>query len=274
MKTSLLDKYDNIPKSLSEKHSSGNLGSSLYKNKSEQKRQKTTSFDKINENNKESKNSLNNEKYGQNNDLNIPTTAYEYLEQVTQTVNITDIYEVQQIFKFKEGSSFANDYVCLVLKITPQELIDFYGGSYLFQVWKNKERLYQHIHQSKVSEFYGSKTEIVYLTEGDQQNIIIIQPFLKQVLQIQNPFYKSTGVKLFVNDEHLLASKQNKLIGISLDEIKRSMKSNVKSDPLLEYENDFEQLITNYDLSTSRNETRIRLAKDNQVTFRFEYSSH
>ena len=34
----------------------------------------------------------------------------------------------------------------------------------------------------KVKEFYGSQTEIAYLTKGEKQHIIIIQPFLKRSL--------------------------------------------------------------------------------------------
>ena len=52
------------------------------------------------------------------------------------------MFEVVDVFMFKEGSFVANDYVCVVLKINDAWLIDFYGGSYLLQVWKNKNRLF------------------------------------------------------------------------------------------------------------------------------------
>ncbi|CDW78608.1 wd-40 repeat protein [Stylonychia lemnae] len=159
------------------------------------------------------------------------------------TIETTDIYQIHKIFKFKEGSSFANDYVCLVLKVIPKQLIDFYGGQYLFQIWKNKERLFQHAHQSQVCQFYGTKTEIVYLTEGERQNIIIIRPYLNQQLEIVNPFFNSEGVKLFVNDEYLIVSQENKLMGISLEQI-LEMNNVVYTDPLVEYENEFENMLS------------------------------
>ena len=47
-------------------------------------------------------------------------------------------------------SSDTNDYVVVVLKINSAELRKFYGdGKYLVQVWRNKTRLFQHVHDCK-----------------------------------------------------------------------------------------------------------------------------
>jgi hypothetical protein len=49
-------------------------------------------------------------------------------------------------FIYKEAQSAANDYVCLMIRVNNKPLIDLMGGgcSQLFEVWKNKERLFQY----------------------------------------------------------------------------------------------------------------------------------
>ena len=61
-----------------------------------------------------------------------------------------------------------NDYVVIVLQINAPQLKCFYGnGGYLVQIWKNKKRLYQHVHESKLQNIYLNKTEIAYVLEKE-----------------------------------------------------------------------------------------------------------
>ena len=47
-------------------------------------------------------------------------------------------------------SGDTNDYVVVVIKINSTQLQRFYGnGRYLVQVWRNKKRLFQHVHNCK-----------------------------------------------------------------------------------------------------------------------------
>lgn len=60
------------------------------------------------------------------------------------------------------NSSGTNDYVVVVLKITSQELSQFYGGRYLVQIWKDKKRLFQHVHDYEIKKIHLNKTELAY----------------------------------------------------------------------------------------------------------------
>lgn len=88
----------------------------------------------------------------------------------------------------------ANDYVVVVLKIKSAELRHFYGGGhYLLQIWKNKHRLFQHVHDYDIKSIYLNKTELCYVLnipprepgESDGKRaydshldfIFIVQPF-------------------------------------------------------------------------------------------------
>lgn len=52
--------------------------------------------------------------------------------------------------RFSENRTATNDYAVIVLKINSPELRQFYGnGHYIVQVWRNKKRLYQHVHNCK-----------------------------------------------------------------------------------------------------------------------------
>jgi hypothetical protein len=63
---------------------------------------------------------------------------------VTFDVNTEDIYHIERIFLFYGGSGYmqCNDYVCILLRIQVNSIAEFLGGRYLFQIWKNKERLF------------------------------------------------------------------------------------------------------------------------------------
>lgn len=63
-------------------------------------------------------------------------------------------------------SSDTNDYVVVVIKINSSQLRKFYGnGQYLVQVWRNKRRLFQHVHKYGIKSIYLNKTEIAYMLD-------------------------------------------------------------------------------------------------------------
>ena len=59
-------------------------------------------------------------------------------------------------------ASGTNDYVVVVLKINSKELSQFYGGKYLMQIWKDKKRLFQHVHDYEIKKIHLNKTELAY----------------------------------------------------------------------------------------------------------------
>jgi hypothetical protein len=90
-----------------------------------------------------------------------------------------------------------------VLKINSSELREFFGdGKYLMQIWRNKKRLFQHVHDYDIKNIYLNKTELAYVlnmpkTKGEVQSkqfdnhlnfIYVVKPFTQDFKRIKNPF--------------------------------------------------------------------------------------
>ena len=110
----------------------------------------------------------------------LPDTSAEYFAEITTKVDTSEILEIVQVFSHQQNrsagmrasasaSSLAaqakqnqstlrqgvsgdtNDYVVIVIKINSSQLRRFFGnGRYLVQVWRNKRRLFQHVHNCKL----------------------------------------------------------------------------------------------------------------------------
>jgi hypothetical protein len=96
----------------------------------------------------------------------------------------------------------------IVLKINSRELRQFYGnGQYLVQIWKNKSRLYQHVHDYDIKKIFLNKTELAYMLnvpksiemdafyepvekpfDSHIDFIYVIQPFTQNFIRIKYPF--------------------------------------------------------------------------------------
>ena len=74
-------------------------------------------------------------------------------------------------------------------------MVAFYGGQYLFQLWKNKERLFQFAHSTPVmNNYYCSNTELCYMVEGNKESesfIYLVKPYKQQFYRILCPFSSS-----------------------------------------------------------------------------------
>jgi len=91
-------------------------------------------------------------------EIKIPQNADDYLNRQARFIDtsgmcpsltIVDIIEVIDLYHYKEPQSSANDYVCVCLRLKDAKLVELYEGcSYLFQVWKGKDRLFQLPHNS------------------------------------------------------------------------------------------------------------------------------
>jgi hypothetical protein len=143
--------------------------------------------------------------------------SQDYLDLVTKKVDTSYLMEIVQIFCHKQnmqsstggsdcGSrSGTNDYVVIVHKINCSEIKQFYGnGNYLLQIWKNKKRLFQHVHDHLVKSIHLNKTELCYVLdmptnvpESDQESkaydshlnfIYIVQPFTQNFARVKYPF--------------------------------------------------------------------------------------
>lgn len=114
--------------------------------------------------------------------MQMPKSSEEFLDQVTYTICTKNIYTIENVFFLQEGEYSANDYVCLVLRVNDADLVKFFGGTFLFQIWKNKKRLYQYAHNSPVRKnIFCSKTELAYMIEDDPQDFVfLVHPFKQQ----------------------------------------------------------------------------------------------
>jgi len=97
-----------------------------------------------------------------------------------------------------------NDYVVVVIKINSKEVSQFYGkAKYLLQVWKNKRRLFQHIHNHDVKTIYLNKTEFTYILNAPIRDelkqlydnhlnfVYAVQPFTQKFARIRYVFEDS-----------------------------------------------------------------------------------
>lgn len=102
-------------------------------------------------------------------------------------------------------------------------MIAFYGGQYLFELWKNKERLFQFAHSSPVmNNYYCSNTELCYMVEGNKESesfIYLVKPYKQQFYRILCPFSSSKEVKLFVNNEIIVMAQNRTLKAIMLKDL-------------------------------------------------------
>ena len=140
----------------------------------------------------------------------------EYLDWMTKKVDTNELLEIVQVFQHKQNhqlrgrgqtkqgqSTGTNDYVFIVLKINSSELREFFGdGKYLMQIWRNKKRLFQHVHDYDIKNIYLNKTELAYVlnmpkTKGEVQSkqfdnhlnfIYVVKPFTQDFKRIKNPF--------------------------------------------------------------------------------------
>jgi len=102
-------------------------------------------------------------------------------------------------------------------------MVAFYGGQYLFQLWKNKERLFQFAHSTPVmNNYYCSNTELCYMVEGNKESesfIYLVKPYKQQFYRILCPFSSSKEVKLFVNNEIIVMAQNRTLKAIMLKDL-------------------------------------------------------
>ena len=72
---------------------------------------------------------------------------------------------------------------------------------YLVQIWKNKQRLFQHVHYFPIKTIYLNKTELAYIRDMPADSgsaikpfdnhlkfIYLIQPFTEMFTRIKYPF--------------------------------------------------------------------------------------
>lgn len=139
----------------------------------------------------------------------IPQSSAAFLEDMTYSVDCEHLYTMESIHFMQEPRSSANDYVVTVLKIVDSHLREFFGGKFLLQIWKGKERLFQQVHDSRIREnIFCSKTECVYMLQKDSKPFIYtVFPFKKQATKILTPFETSENIKLYCNDEILLIAQ-------------------------------------------------------------------
>jgi hypothetical protein len=185
----------------------------------------------------------------------LPRNSSEYLEKLSINVNVDKIIKIHSIHPHLTNSPGEKDYIVVNIKINCPQLRQFYGNSkYLVQVWCEKKRLYQHIHDYPIQAINMNDTQFAYTLQMDNQQktqeevnllelegaeeeknedydknldfIFIVRPFKQDFCRVEYPFTNDKFTNILEDSQNsnksqrVLFINENILIAAQNNQIK------------------------------------------------------